>query len=1087
MQFLLEGGAFIHLDVYSIIMFSFRSAAVHDIDKVNGTRYNKVLKIEKRKQFMEASESAVPEVQAVTSRSRASFLRKCKDKVSRILTLLRYFAPSQFGVVESNPSDNERYTFDILRWKFGDASVAKRFGIEYYLSAFVSRRIVHQVAVGIGTFLLILSTCGLNSKESRLYPCLCLPPLILTLSASFFEGILRAKSPAGDIGKTGKVPGLITETISYLISIIDVVCSIVYIAIVTRSNTNVTLLATYPMRYYTQYDMRHPFAVQVLAFATVTIAQTVVSIFAVGLSSSDRGFAIFVSLTLTPAFIFMCYSTLRTEYAEFVPHEAAKAECKALKAITEQFLSLISALIPRDIAEGLLRSLVHGESVNFHKNTDDCTVMFLEVSLDPTAPSKMHEMARESTPQDGEESPPGEVQGDDLKDPSEGLSEEALRAMNTEADLIGCVSIAIRPIRMLCSSKGVRIVKITGTDWIIESERGDAGARACLDVAIGVASNKSILTAGMTIRAGICRGKAYSGILGYIHPRFDLLGDTVNTAARLMKAAAPGFACIASGSGLDGLGYESTFRLKGKGEVKASIVGLVDMRLSQSTEPEMTTIALASRISSVLAQEDSAFTESHQWYHPKGAKHQIGDSDNLDSSRSSCGSRASSGTCSPLATEGFRVLWPHDHVLYLADSFDRSGLYIITAIIIVVGSSLTPLSAWIRGRADLLMSPLCISLCVASPTIILSAAVLFKILMKRGRHVLAYLLYMILISIGISVTCFIAGSLVKEPVWFFYDSFLTTTLVLPKLVYIGVVSMIVLPTLIILLASSSFSECWTLAAMAGAGILFECTKMWYASTSSESAMDKRLRVAKLEKRTRATNEKCDEFYHNMVPRKYSQIIQDMMSNSIQSAYTGTIPAAAFRSFYRPRCSILMADVVGFTELCSKQNADEVVGRVDTLFTMIDMSLGKNFPHVCKLKTSGDAFLAVSNVLDDADDHQDAIMDFAISILSIMKNSSLGISIGKDNGFHLQLRIGICSGSATLGIFRYDGTIAYDCYGQMVSRVEHIQCLAPPGGIAFEKGMFDTARLNNSRLRIHSERARDYQEKESDLTIIQLPE
>jgi class 3 adenylate cyclase len=1064
--------------------------------------------------------SATSSIKKIPSKTKGTFsdkLRTVKDKAMHVMHILRHFTPSQFEVDELD----DRYSFDILKWRFADGtstasasststillpahedSIAKKFNSEYYLSAFIHRRIIHQVSVAMGVFLLILSSCGLGSKEMMLYLYVCLPPLVLSFGLSFIEGIARYHY--GDIGKTGTIPGAVIRSVIYVLSLIDIGCSLAFISLATRSRTNLTLLATYPMRYYTQYDMRHPFAIQVLLYGVLSIAHAVISALAVDLSSSDRGFAIFVALTLTPSFIFMCYSTLRTEYGEFVPKEAAKAECRRLKQFTEQFLSLVSALVPRGIAEGLLKALVQGKSINFHRLVDDCSVMFLEVSR-----------CRMTNRADGK-----------ANDRTIG---QTVCENESEEDLIDCIAKALRPIRAICASKGVCVVKMTGADWIMASDRGDQGAMACFEAARGIASSRPIFEAGLAIKAGICRGKVYSGILGLILPRFDLLGDTVNTASRLMKAAEPGFACIAYGSGLDDLGNESVLQLKGKGEVKARVVKIVG-EPCDTGDQVIASVTLAAKVSSVLAQEDIAFSENNndRWYNPK-AKHYahranaVNGANGLLSVRSgrslgtsaegqsraprSIENKSMSSKCESRTSEGFNVLWPREHALYLADSFDRSRLYVITAVIILCGFSLTPISTIVRGRPELLYSPVCISLCVVILILCMSAAVAFKILTRRrvpdaqspverssdnsGRMIAAYITYMCLIALAISASCYVAGVVVKEPIWFFYDSFLTTTLILPKLLYVGIVVIIVVPTITIVAATATSDSglLVSLAALAGAGILFECTKMWYVSSSSESAMKERMRINKLEERTRKTNARFAELYRNMVPRKYAATIQDMVMGE-------PLTKVSSRSFVHRDCSILMADVVGFTELCSKYDACAVVSRVDSLFTMVDEVLMKKFPLVSKLKTAGDAFFAVSNVLDDTDFHQDTMLDFAITILDLMKIAAFQSSplsqrdltstkgIGED--FQLRLRIGMCTGETTLGIFSYDGTISYDCYGPLVAEVEHIQTLAPPSGIAFEEGSFNLSG-NKERLIVSSEDSRGHRGNEIRLTTLRLKE
>jgi len=140
----------------------------------------------------------------------------------------------------------------------------------------------------------------------------------------------------------------------------------------------------------------------------------------------------------------------------------------------------------------------------------------------------------------------------------------------------------------------------------------------------------------------------------------------------------------------------------------------------------------------------------------------------------------------------------------------------------------------------------------------------------------------------------------------------------------------------------------------------------------------------------------------------------------------------------PAVSILFADLVGFTPIAAQMTPERLVDRLNDIVTSFDelaIRLG-----IEKIKTIGDAYMAVAGLPEPRDDHADAIARFAMAMIgALAENNQV------DGAPAFQLRIGIHTGPVVAGIIGHHKFI-YDVWGDTVNVASRLESSGIPGRI-----------------------------------------
>lgn len=139
----------------------------------------------------------------------------------------------------------------------------------------------------------------------------------------------------------------------------------------------------------------------------------------------------------------------------------------------------------------------------------------------------------------------------------------------------------------------------------------------------------------------------------------------------------------------------------------------------------------------------------------------------------------------------------------------------------------------------------------------------------------------------------------------------------------------------------------------------------------------------------------------------------------------------------PNVTVLFSDMVGFTKLSASLEASELVVLLNKLVSEID-ALAQAF-QIEKIKTIGDAYMAVAGLRAGDDDHAERMVRFA---------SAMNQAVEKINptlARPIQLRIGVHSGPVVAGIIG-SHKFAFDLWGDTVNTASRMESHGIPGRV-----------------------------------------
>ncbi|MFT4583646.1 MAG: class 3 adenylate cyclase [Gammaproteobacteria bacterium] len=140
------------------------------------------------------------------------------------------------------------------------------------------------------------------------------------------------------------------------------------------------------------------------------------------------------------------------------------------------------------------------------------------------------------------------------------------------------------------------------------------------------------------------------------------------------------------------------------------------------------------------------------------------------------------------------------------------------------------------------------------------------------------------------------------------------------------------------------------------------------------------------------------------------------------------------------CSVLFADIVGFTQIASRLSAEELVALLNSVFSQFD-SLAETH-GVEKIKTIGDGYMAACGLPEPQPDHAQRTLCLALDMLSTI-----------DKFDDLEVRIGINSGPVLAGIIGHS-RIAFDLWGETVNLASRMESHGMRGCVQVTQTTYD---------------------------------
>ncbi len=183
-----------------------------------------------------------------------------------------------------------------------------------------------------------------------------------------------------------------------------------------------------------------------------------------------------------------------------------------------------------------------------------------------------------------------------------------------------------------------------------------------------------------------------------------------------------------------------------------------------------------------------------------------------------------------------------------------------------------------------------------------------------------------------------------------------------------------------------------------------------------AALEKSLADLKLER------EKSERLLLNVLPEPIASRLKEG-----EATIADTCPAA----------TVLFADLSGFTEYSGQVDARQLVGLLDEIFSTFDRLAAAM--GVEKIKTIGDAYMAVAGVPVPRADHAEAVAVMALGMLDAFRD------LVQARGVALELRIGIHSGPVVAGVIGRH-KFSYDLWGDTVNTASRMESHGEPSRI-----------------------------------------
>ena len=179
-------------------------------------------------------------------------------------------------------------------------------------------------------------------------------------------------------------------------------------------------------------------------------------------------------------------------------------------------------------------------------------------------------------------------------------------------------------------------------------------------------------------------------------------------------------------------------------------------------------------------------------------------------------------------------------------------------------------------------------------------------------------------------------------------------------------------------------------------------------------------------------------YTDLRRRRAEARSEELLTNAIPVSIAARLKRGEERiAESYPETTVLFADLAGFTPWARTTDPARVVGFLDELFTRFD-ELAAN-SGVEKIKTIGDAYMAVAGAPEPNSEHAAAAIGLARGMLAALAE------VRDAHGVRLELRIGLASGPVVGGVIG-QRRILFDLWGDTVNTASRMQSSGVEGRI-----------------------------------------
>jgi class 3 adenylate cyclase len=171
------------------------------------------------------------------------------------------------------------------------------------------------------------------------------------------------------------------------------------------------------------------------------------------------------------------------------------------------------------------------------------------------------------------------------------------------------------------------------------------------------------------------------------------------------------------------------------------------------------------------------------------------------------------------------------------------------------------------------------------------------------------------------------------------------------------------------------------------------------------------------------------------------ILEKRVDELLKNTLPGTVAdEIKYRGKFLPRpcnCTILFSDIAGFTRLAERIPGDMLIELLDCLFKGMD-DLVVRF-HGTKIKTIGDAYMAVFGAPAEYDDHAVMAVRTGMALLKLVD------SINSEMDQSLQIRVGVHTGRVMAGVVGKE-RMQFDVFGDHVNIASRFESSGEQGRV-----------------------------------------
>ncbi len=229
------------------------------------------------------------------------------------------------------------------------------------------------------------------------------------------------------------------------------------------------------------------------------------------------------------------------------------------------------------------------------------------------------------------------------------------------------------------------------------------------------------------------------------------------------------------------------------------------------------------------------------------------------------------------------------------------------------------------------------------------------------------------------------------------------------------------------------------------------TLIFATAISKATALDEEILVIECQNITRIRElESMIDSYSTMVERNTRELERE--KERVERLLLNLMPRSVYEEFKTfgvvtpqlfDKVSVVMLDFVGFTDFAAKTDPTVTLSELNDIFTAFDRIVEQ---YGCeRIKTIGDAYLAVSGMPDATPDHETAVAHCAVRFLRYLERRN------ESHPHKWQARIGLGTGAAVgsvVGIQKY----VYDVFGPAVNIASRLQVFANPMKIVAPEDM-----------------------------------